>query len=93
MPSGVLQASKALEQLDGNKLKGRLRVKDKQLGSFCSKAVVRMKISARSPRNVMASEYFGHFCMLMHLEHMEELRQIRQSNQMHQEPSAPIGVM
>ena len=25
----------------------------------------------------MASEYFGHFCMLMHLEHMEELRQIR----------------
>ncbi|CAK9070930.1 unnamed protein product [Durusdinium trenchii] len=40
-------------------------------------------------RNVMSSEYFGHFCrwgeeeqlasvgMLMHLEHMEELRQIR----------------
>ncbi|CAJ1351673.1 unnamed protein product [Effrenium voratum] len=50
------EGSRALEQLDGNKLKGRLQVHDK---------------------NVMASEYFGHFCMLMHLEHMEELRQIR----------------
>eukprot|EP00930_Biecheleria_cincta_P047369 TRINITY_DN32820_c0_g1_i1.p1 TRINITY_DN32820_c0_g1~~TRINITY_DN32820_c0_g1_i1.p1 ORF type:complete len:1307 (-),score=272.20 TRINITY_DN32820_c0_g1_i1:41-3961(-) len=50
------EAHKALEQLDGNKLKGRLKVPD---------------------GNVMAAEYYGHFCMLMHLEHMEELRQIR----------------
>jgi len=28
-----------------------------------------------------AAEYFGHFCMLMHLEHMEELRQIKRRNQ------------
>eukprot|EP00434_Breviolum_minutum_P040358 symbB.v1.2.035859.t1/scaffold4925.1/size32794/3 len=50
------EGSRALEQLDGNKLKGKLLTPDK---------------------NVMSSEYFGHFCMLMHLEHMEELRQIR----------------
>eukprot|EP00913_Durusdinium_trenchii_P009097 g8552.t1 len=52
LPSGA----RSLEQLDGNRLKGRLLTPDK---------------------NVMSSEYFGHFCMLMHLEHMEELRQIR----------------
>jgi len=28
-----------------------------------------------------AAEYFGHFCMLMHLEHMEELRQIKRRTQ------------
>ncbi|CAK9005681.1 unnamed protein product [Durusdinium trenchii] len=50
------EGARSLEQLDGNRLKGRLLTPDK---------------------NVMSSEYFGHFCMLMHLEHMEELRQIR----------------
>jgi len=28
-----------------------------------------------------AADYFGHFCMLMHLEHMEELRQIKRRTQ------------
>eukprot|EP00933_Yihiella_yeosuensis_P064240 TRINITY_DN6760_c0_g2_i1.p1 TRINITY_DN6760_c0_g2~~TRINITY_DN6760_c0_g2_i1.p1 ORF type:complete len:1314 (+),score=308.91 TRINITY_DN6760_c0_g2_i1:87-4028(+) len=32
-------------------------------------------------KNVMSAEYFGHFCMLMHLEHMEELRQIKRRHQ------------
>eukprot|EP00927_Polykrikos_kofoidii_P045974 TRINITY_DN4013_c0_g3_i1.p1 TRINITY_DN4013_c0_g3~~TRINITY_DN4013_c0_g3_i1.p1 ORF type:complete len:1279 (+),score=261.33 TRINITY_DN4013_c0_g3_i1:76-3912(+) len=31
--------------------------------------------------SVAAAEYFGHFCMLMHLEHMEELRQIKRRTQ------------
>lgn len=29
----------------------------------------------------LAAEYFGHFCMLMHLEHLEELRQIKRRTQ------------
>mmetsp|Transcript_6214 Transcript_6214/g.13380 ORF Transcript_6214/g.13380 Transcript_6214/m.13380 type:complete len:1321 (+) Transcript_6214:150-4112(+) len=33
-----------------------------------------------------AAEYFGHFCMLMHLEHLEELRQIKRRNQRMPEP-------
>jgi len=32
-------------------------------------------------KSVEAAEYFGHFCMLMHLEHMEELRQIKRRTQ------------
>ena len=47
--------------------------------AYCFQAISRMPLSIL--RNVMASEYFGHFCMLMHLEHMEELRQIRPNSQ------------
>jgi len=42
------------------------------------------KLKARlvTPDGVQqAAEYFGHFCMLMHLEHMEELRQIKRRTQ------------
>lgn len=54
------EASKALQQVDPNKLKARLVTPD---------------------RVEAAAEYFGHFCMLMHLEHMEELRQIKRRTQ------------
>jgi len=77
---------------DRNKLPDPIRIVDpKNVGTEASKSARkdvlkalgsldpnRLKARIVTPDNsVPAAEYFGHFCMLMHLEHLEELRQIK----------------
>merc|ERR1719188_1127477 len=77
---------------DRNKIPDPLRVVDPgkaaEVTANANKREAQKALSKLNPNNlkariiphdgsVPAAEFFGHFCMLMHLEHMEELRQIR----------------
>eukprot|EP00929_Paragymnodinium_shiwhaense_P020571 TRINITY_DN13670_c0_g1_i1.p1 TRINITY_DN13670_c0_g1~~TRINITY_DN13670_c0_g1_i1.p1 ORF type:complete len:1253 (-),score=306.35 TRINITY_DN13670_c0_g1_i1:91-3849(-) len=73
-PLRVVDPSKANEKATSKKNEGRDAVNQLSVERLKARVVTK-------DGSIPAAEYFGHFCMLMHLEHMEELRQIKRRTQ------------